>query len=314
MIKHLPSWDTDNVDSLKQFALIELIVLDLDGTLKDKYQDIYTMTFQKLCKSLSHHRYKVGLTIATGRTYHGAKPILDKMLIPNRFPIVLYNGSVVLSQLSNEIILKRTISFKSLNSIVTIASKHKSRVLAYYFHSGIVDSNIIQDVREYVYGWSNIGQIEKEFNLMPIKWFDYSSIDNGNDPCAVLIETSNDKNDSLKLFKNLENLEGISITKSGNQYIEIRPQNSNKATALEAISRMANILPDQVLTLGDNDNDSEMLKWAGIGIAIKDASELAKSNSDYICKYGVARGAIEVLRLVKNAKRYFHPAYAKGHL
>ena len=58
---------------------------------------------------------------------------------------------------------------------------------------------------------------------------------------------------------------------------------------------------EQILAMGDNDNDASMLSWAGIGVAVESASDLAKKESNYIAK-GVIEGAIEVLRLVRIAK------------
>ena len=97
----------------------------------------------------------------------------------------------------------------------------------------------------------------------------------------------------------------MSFTCSGASYIEIRPENSNKGAALEYVTKAQNLSKEEVLAIGDNDNDSELLVWAGIGVAISNASEAAIASSDYICRRGVAEGAIEVLRVVKEARRFF---------
>ncbi|GAF84205.1 unnamed protein product, partial [marine sediment metagenome] len=73
--------------------------------------------------------------------------------------------------------------------------------------------------------------------------------------------------------------------------------------ALEYVAKVLNLTQNQVLAIGDNDNDAEMLSWAGIGVAVNSASDLAESSCDYRANRGVIEGAIEVLDLVHEARR-----------
>jgi len=48
-----------------------------------------------------------------------------------------------------------------------------------------------------------------------------------------------------------------------------------------------------------------LLKWSGIGVAVKGASKKALSACKYVTKYNSASGVVGVLRLVKESRRYF---------
>jgi hydroxymethylpyrimidine pyrophosphatase-like HAD family hydrolase len=56
----------------------------------------------------------------------------------------------------------------------------------------------------------------------------------------------------------------------------------SKANALKFITKLLDIQPEEVLAIGDNHNDIEMLRFAGLGIAMGNAHEEVKSVADYV--------------------------------
>jgi 5-amino-6-(5-phospho-D-ribitylamino)uracil phosphatase len=65
-------------------------------------------------------------------------------------------------------------------------------------------------------------------------------------------------------------------------YLEIIPIGVNKANALAEVARELKIEPLQVAAIGDGLNDVEMLREAGIGIAMGNASAEVKSAADWV--------------------------------
>lgn len=307
MVKLLPSWDTDNVESLRPFSRISLIVADLDGTLL-KPRD--TQLYEKigmLRASLGYYRYKVRMTIATGRTLWGVRPLLEKLSLDKEMPVILCNGSILVKNRSFATIFRRTISAQSLSVVLEVTSGYRVRTLAYAFNDPALANQALweQGPHEYMLGWTSINPIKYDFNNMIINW--QSKWKNERDVCpsAILIDISEDPNVETTLLANLRQIQDISIHSAKPQYIEVRPKECNKGAALErAISSLGLSLSD-VLAFGDDDNDAEMLELAGIGVAVSGASVMAENHSDYICRHTVEAGAIEVLRLVRNARRYY---------
>lgn len=309
MAEPLPSWNTHDVEELRRFSRIRLIVADLDGTL---IPSELSQTIQELSSSLSHYRYNVTVTLATGRTLAGVNPLLDKLSLPSGAPLVLYNGSIVIRNGAFSIIERRTISLESLWRILKISSAHRVRTLAYFYTDPLFAPTDMYS-HEFVLGWTSRCEPCREFNNMPVQWLSTYGNDYPLEPSSILIETSNDPEMAPVIESHLAEIPDISITRSSSLYIEIRPRGSNKGVALESVARSQNLSKDEILTLGDNDNDSEMLAWAGIGVSIAKASPSAVRNSDYICRHGVFEGAVEVLRLVKHAKHYFYRPPRKTH-
>ena len=307
MAETLPNWLHD-VEALRRFAKIRLIVIDLDGTLISSAQPNPLLnTIKDLVRSLNHHRYKVGLTIATGRTLAGVRPVLETLPLHKGVPLILYNGSLVVRNGTFKVIERRTISLESLQQIIETSSNHCVRTFAYFYNDPWFEAQDVSE-HEYVMGWTSNCEPGHEFNNMPVRWLSTPEVGKTIEPSALLIDTSNDPTAAAQIELELANIHDISITRSGIRYIEVRPKGSNKGIALERIANDTDLTRDEILALGDNDNDSEMLTWAGIGVAISEASPTALTSSDYVCHYGVYEGVVEALRLVRLARRYFfHP-------
>lgn len=63
------------------------------------------------------------------------------------------------------------------------------------------------------------------------------------------------------------------------EYMDYR---TTKANGLEEALKLHGLSLDNLLAFGDDDNDKDMLERAGLGVAMGNASELAKSVSDYV--------------------------------
>lgn len=303
MVEPLPIWETHDVGYLREFSWIRLIALDIDGTLQtDNVQLFDTLLRQQ--RQLHTRRARVELTIATGRTLTGVRPLLAKCKFSKNVPLILYNGSVILKNSSFKILRRTDIARSALSAILKLCENYNATVLAYFFCDEPEHLLGRKAGLEYVLGWSCTQRPDFDFNQMPIDWKDDWCHETEQQAIAVLIEPHSAA-ELPELAEALSGVNGVTITQSGSSYLEVRPAGSNKGTALRAVSEMTGLTRREVLALGDNDNDAEMLDWAGIGVSVAGASEGAISNSNYVCRHGVASGVVEILRLIINAKRFF---------
>jgi len=72
------------------------------------------------------------------------------------------------------------------------------------------------------------------------------------------------------------------ITSSVSHYVEFAAGSASKETALDSLASGLNIHPSQVMTFGDGENDLEMLRYAGLGVAMGNACALLKDAADHI--------------------------------
>lgn len=306
MSKILPGIEEFDKELINEFASIKLVAIDLDGTLIDKNnQDVWD-NIKKNIDSIKRLDIEFQIVIATGRTLKGASQTINNIYSKKDLPIILYNGSVVVRYDDYGVLYKKTINSDIIQHITKICIEYNTTVLAYYYldYREIFLQNISPIETEYVLGWSESNKISHEFNKMAIIWDNYHPYIQ-YDPSAILIDISKENASNIKIIiERINNIEGISVTSSGFLYIEIRPLGSDKAKALSFVAQQMKLRQENILAIGDNDNDAEMLEWAGTGVTISQGSELAKSKSKYTCKHDVVSGVLEVLRLIKLSKRY----------
>lgn len=82
---------------------------------------------------------------------------------------------------------------------------------------------------------------------------------------------------------------------------DFMPQSGGKIAAMQALLDQFGILPEETIAFGDGPNDADMLRLAGIGVAMGNGSEEAKQAADYItdtCENDGIRKALEHFGLI----------------
>lgn len=76
------------------------------------------------------------------------------------------------------------------------------------------------------------------------------------------------------------------------QFADVIPEDGGKDQGIAAIAQYLSINVDEVIAFGDGGNDIDMLKHAGIGVAMGNASDKVKSVADHVTS-DVAEDGIE---------------------
>jgi Cof subfamily protein (haloacid dehalogenase superfamily) len=296
----LPDWRSE-VSRLRPFARVRLIIADLDGSLVRTSDDSVYKSLQELQRALLYSRHRVLFTVATGRAWHGARHLVDAIATPRGTPLIFYNGALIIENQTFAVIDRQQIIATEAARILQACLECGAPAMAYTFRDPIsagfqdspVEKAIGVEVKE--------GYVE--FNGIAVtKWA--GTEEELRDCLAILIESGADSRGQA-FTQALEQCDSVSITRSGTRFLEIRPHGANKGHALEVIADSLKIDVADVLALGDNDNDVEMLQAAGISVAVSGASKRALASSEFVCRHGPADGAVEILRLVKHAKRFY---------
>lgn len=99
-----------------------------------------------------------------------------------------------------------------------------------------------------------------------------------------------------KVRQALGGISGIDVTSSWSNNLEIMPAGVNKGTALAELADMLGLQPAQVMAMGDYDNDLDMIRYAGLGVAMGNASERVKSAADHVTLSNEENGVAAAIR------------------
>lgn len=79
------------------------------------------------------------------------------------------------------------------------------------------------------------------------------------------------------------------------EYLEVLNPETSKGNALKWLAESLNIPQEEVMAIGDSELDVSMLKYAGMGVAVGNGSEIALKNADYVTSDNDKDGVAEVI-------------------
>ncbi len=93
----------------------------------------------------------------------------------------------------------------------------------------------------------------------------------------------------------IKKIEGLETCKSLETSFDVMAKGVTKATGIEAIRSHYDIPLEDVIAFGDNENDMDMISYAGVGVAMSNATEALKKVANYIAKSNDEDGLMHAL-------------------
>ena len=102
----------------------------------------------------------------------------------------------------------------------------------------------------------------------------------GNILKAVVVDKDNEKLAYIreKMIKTGK----VSVSQSLKDNLEVMNKGINKGNAVKILAQIYGIEQDEIIAIGDNENDISMIEYAGLGIAMGNAVDELKEKADYI--------------------------------
>lgn len=232
-----------------------LIAVDLDGTLLTDDKKISKRN-QSVLSRLRELGHKV--VIATGRPYRASSQYYQELLLDS--PMVNFNGAFV----------HHPTAPATFTTIHSPLDKHTAKTIIETCEALQVKNMMVEVMDTYYLRHLNRGFAE-EFTI------NHPPADSGhldqliqNEPTSILIHPDDDQHHSIKQLLASAHAEVIEQRSWGAPWhiIEIIKAGLNKAVGLKEIASHYNIAQEQVIAFGDEDNDFEMLEYAGCGVAM----------------------------------------------
>lgn len=232
--------------------MYKLVVFDIDGTLTIKGNEIPETTLLAI-KKLKENG--IECLIATGRERENIEEILNITGIEN---YIASNGHYV--KYKEEIIYKYSYPQDILEKIRNIC-KNKGYCYGFSNGRGIYISDIETLRKEQAHHMLDSINILKELE---------GEVEN-----IILFAP-----DGGKYFKPLE--ENYRLGSWGNGMFDLTKIDRSKAVGIEEIASKIGIEKNKIISFGDGLNDLEMIKYAGLGVAMGNAKAELKKAANYI--------------------------------
>lgn len=262
---------------------IKLIGIDMDGTLLNSNNEISPRTKKAIQKASDAG---VKIVLATGRILSSAINYLDILGIKK--PIIASNGAVLIDEHRNKI-FESSLNMEVVEKVMNIGELNN--IYYHFYDEDTFYSNIyVEEVIKFYKTQGNIEENKVKFNIFKEK----QEITNNDSLNIYKFMFLDEDIYKLSLLRNeLEKLEDINVCSSWMNNVEVMGKEVSKGRSLEYLCKKLNILPEEVITIGDNENDISMLNYAGMGVAMGNSIEEVKSIADIITlnndEDGVAR-------------------------
>lgn len=247
------------------------LFLDLDGTLLNDSKEITSKNRTAIRSALaSGHR----VIISTGRPLVSAiKQAVRLGLTEDGCYLAAFNGGILYDMGSGEKIYERTVPMETVYPVFREADRRKLHIQTYDDNFVIVERH---NDNAYVKRYSDT--ILMEHTVID----DISTL---SAPPVKMLSIDFDDRAALESFAEWirERFQGIlDCFFSCPYYVEIVPSGLNKGTALVKLSEILGIPIENTIAAGDEANDIEMIRSAGIGVAMKNGTDRTKEAADYI--------------------------------
>jgi len=272
--------------------MIKLVASDLDGTLIDQNNNIYENNFKAIDDLNKSNR---NFVICTGKTYNIMKESCSKF---NASFGIFGNGTQIIDLKTGKEIYKKLLTSRELSECIELAKKHNLHVHAYSDKEVITEKLLYMDLRNYKLKEEKYHNSNLDFKIVKdIKTYIF---DNNIEVCKLVISGTNSLNEIRAEILNKLNISVTNIAKRGKykdkiidkeyEYLDIAPINISKSNALKILGDYLNIDRSEILAIGDNLNDLDMVKEAGVGVAVANAYDELKQVAKYTTINSVDKG------------------------
>jgi Cof subfamily protein (haloacid dehalogenase superfamily) len=251
---------------MKQY---KMICLDIDGTLVNSKHQVTDKT-KRVVKRVAD---KIGIPVilVSARPPRGIFFLQEELNIVQ--PIICYSGALIVERPS-KILFNVIIEASYVKKIYDIAKEENIHVSIYKddkWYVEILDKWALQE-----------GEITNSlpevsvYNDLLGKW----EVE-GTGPNKILCMGEPEQIEALNTKLKEEGFD-LNIYPSKPAYLEIMPKGASKTSAIEFLRGRYSAAQSEIVAIGDNYNDVDMIKYAGLGIAMGNAPEKVKLQADEV--------------------------------
>jgi len=270
---------------------IKLIALDLDGTLLNSKKQLSKENRKALTECIVN-----GILVVpcTGRTADGI-PSEIKDIDGIRYAIAT-NGAVIHDLKENTVLDTRMLTWEKAMELLKFVDNYPVMYDPYIEGRGITEPKFFENLSDYCLTDALQDLVKKTRDLHP-SIIDY--VRNIRKPVEKINLFFPDMEGRARLRAELNKQADILVTSSIPNNLEINALGASKGEAIHRLADLLGIDRAQTMAIGDGENDFTMIRMAGVGVAMKNASEELQAEANYVTETNDDDGvAAAIYRLV----------------
>ncbi|MBR3882310.1 MAG: HAD family phosphatase [Clostridia bacterium] len=291
--------------------MFKLMTIDLDGTLLNSFGEVSENTRKALLEAKARGTEVV---LASGRPISSTESLAVELGVDNY--LISGNGAAVYDIKEQKVIYDRFLSKEQVMKIAKLCDENS------FFYNVYTEDEVIASSLNYnvlFYHKENVKKIEERRTHINVVQNIMEYIEQSGKEKFLKITVCDESQFIFNsIMKRLKEINGIDVLetaymsrkkiKDGTDdvdiqyyYTEITNENVNKWSAIEFLLDKLNIRPEEVISIGDNLNDKEMIENAGLGVVMGNSNPIMKGLADEIVADNNSEGVLEAInRFVLN--------------
>lgn len=250
--------------------MIKLLCIDVDGTLLDSRKELPKENVEAV-------RYAIqkGVTaaIASGRSVSGIEPYLSQ-LGTGRQAVCLNGGLILCGGVIHKTVMEEMLVMK----VIDLAERYGSQLFLSAPEFNITNGSLSSKLQSLI----DQGSLRSDYHYCR----DYEELRRAahqhKDEILKLAVKEIDEANFGQLKQELMDLDLFHVAKSDTYFVDINPKGSSKGQGVAVLANHLSIPMEQVMCIGDNENDLEMVAMAGYGVAMGNAAKPVKDAVFYV--------------------------------
>lgn len=244
--------------------MIKMVATDIDGTILP-YNGEFRPAVLDCIKDLTSRGIKV--VLVTGRMHSSTVPIAKQLGLTT--PVISYQGGLI-KEIDGKTLYQSNLPPQIAKDIIIWARKNKVHLNLY-----LDDKLFVEEDNEIIKYY-----IQGKFVDYTVCSFDDLEIKDINKLLAIDIHNAEKVTEWVDILK--EKYPHLYIVKSTPYYCEIGPSDAKKSLSVEFLRNYWGLKKEEILTIGDQNNDIDLVECGGVGVAMGNGTEELKRHADYI--------------------------------
>ena len=221
------------------------------------------------------------LTLATGRLSRSARPAAE--LFPGDVPLILCNGALIQSSATGAILHEDVMDSAAAEALIRWGAGWPGTCVV-WCRDGLFADRLNEAAAVY----ARLASQTPEALTDPV-----AAARSGVYKVMVLSEAEN----IVRAWAELKSgsVADVNSFPSSPEVLEIVAPGVDKGTGLRTAAELLGIPREEVIALGDGENDAPMLRWAGLGVAMGNAPDSVKAAADIVAPSCEEDGAAWVI-------------------
>lgn len=263
--------------------MYKLVAIDLDGTLLNSYGEISQKTKDIIKKATMNG---VEVVLASGRPISSVEDLANELNANNY--LISGNGAIVYDMNKQEIVYDKFLSKQQILNIIKICDENS------IYYNIYTENDVLTKSLNYntlFYHNENAHKQEEKRTNINIMNNVYDYVEKSENIKFLKVTVCDQSrivfNSIIKKLRTIPDIDVLDVAhmskkiiKSGTEevlveycYTEITNKNVNKWEAIKYILKEKNIKAEEVIAIGDNINDKEMIENAGLGVAMGNSTQ-----------------------------------------